>query len=76
MTNYSDEVYRIVARDRARYKLIKVVDILPISYLPRQLLKVDAKYSKEKNEIQEPDPVKRETDKSKARKRLKREGSI
>ena len=52
------------------------MDILPISYLPQQLLKVDAKYSKEKNEIQEPDLVKQETDKSKARKRLKREGLI
>ena len=50
LTNYSDEVYRIVARDRARYKLIKGADILPISYLPRQLLKVDALvFSKKSN---------------------------
>ena len=61
-----------MARDRARYKLIKGADILPISYLPRQLLKVDGRDFK--NQINLSDPVKQLTDKSKARKRLKREG--
>lgn len=82
---YSSEIYRIVARDGARYKLMSLPDfkILKKSFLPRQLRKVtppsksmDYSLPNEKELEETVERVKKKLDRQQRFKRLQRESQL